>query len=172
MLLRDLLLPELGRELAATKRMLERVPAGNNEFRPHAKSYTLAELAGHVAEMPTLVELPLTEFPGIGTDVDLTASGYQPFVMDSPGQALAVFNQKAASLLSVVSVTENARFQEECRLLWDGSVVFAGTRYEAYRSLGLNHMLHHRAQLGVYLRLLEVPLPATPYGPSADEQPS
>jgi hypothetical protein len=151
--------------------VLERVPSGKNEFRPHQKSYTLAELAGHVAEMPALVELALAESPGVPTDVDLSGSGYQPFVMESPEGALAVFDKKAALLLRTVEATEDSRFEEQCRLLWDGHVVFAGTRYEAYRGLGMNHMLHHRAQLGVYLRLLEVPLPATPYGPSADEQP-
>jgi hypothetical protein len=103
-------------------------------------------------------------------DVDLGTNGYVPLVMESKQQVLAAYNEMADKLITFIENTSDDTFEQNCDLLWEGHIIYSGTRYNAYRSLGLNHLLHHRAQLGVYLRLLDVPVPATPYGPSADEQ--
>ena len=109
------------------------------------------------------VQLALTS-----PDVDLGANGFVPLVMESRQQVLSAFDEHAGKLVAFVRNVPNDRFEERCELLWDGHVVFKGTRYDAYRSLGMNHLIHHRAQLGVYLRLLDELVPASPYGPSAD----
>ena len=159
-----LLLPELELELANTRTALARVPDGQNGFRPHRKSYSLSELAGHLAEMPMFVQLALTD-----PDIDLAKSGYVPLLMESKKQVLYAYDASANKLLEFVKSLPDKVFEQDCELLWDGHVVFAGTRYNAYRTLGLNHLVRHRAQLGAYLRLLELPIARTAYRPSADE---
>ena len=149
-----LLLSEITTELENTRKTLDRVPEGRNDFRPHEKSYRLSELAGHVAEMPMFMHLALTS-----PDFDLGASGFVPLVMESKHQLMAAYDERAERLLAWFTNTSDETFEEHWKVLWGENFVFSGARYDAYRSLGMNHLLHHRAQLGVYLRLLEVPVP-------------
>ena len=159
-----LLLPELEAELDKTRKTLERLPDGHLDFKAHEKSFTLARLAGHTAEMPSFLQATLTS-----PDIDLATAGLIPLSMESRVQLLAEFNERADKLLTTFKQITDETFEQAWKLSYKGQAIFSGTRYEAYRSMGMNHMIHHRAQLGVSLRLLNSPVPAL-YGPSADEQ--
>ncbi len=161
----QLLLPELESELAITRRILAAVPNGHNDFKPHEKSMSLASLAGHTAELPGFTMVTLA-----GPNFDLGApNSYKPNVFETNSQNLALFNELAAQATATVKATTDATFKEPWSLSYSGHVLFTGPRHSAYRTMMMNHLVHHRAQLGVYLRLLGIPVPKT-YGPSADEQ--
>ncbi len=162
--LRDLLLPELESELATTRRILAMVPDDQPEFKCHEKSMSLSKLAGHVAEMPSFATLVLGS-----PDLDLGApGGPPPFRHVTAAQTLATFDDFADQLITTLKQTSDETFEQQWSLVYGDHKIYSGTRYNAYRTFGINHLVHHRAQLGVYLRLLGIPLPKT-YGPSADE---
>ena len=159
----ELLLPELEGELAKTRKVLANVPEGNDEFKSHPKSRTLASLAGHTADLVGFLEIALTQ-----TEFDFGTEHRMPLVMVSREQVLAAFDEKATRTMVALRAASNEALLGEFRFLFNGRQVFAGTRYTAYRVNCLDHIIHHRAQMGVYLRLLGERVPAT-YGPSADE---
>lgn len=160
------LLPEFDQELASTRKTLERVPEGLPDFRPHPKSMSLGRLAGHLAEMPgwALVTLGQDELdmnpPG--------GSGFSPTVMSSRAELLAKFDQDAANARRVLAGTTDGVMLQNWTLKNGGHVVWTAPRVTVLRSFVMNHMIHHRAQLGVYLRMNDVAVPSI-YGPSADE---
>lgn len=161
----QMLLPELEAELAITRRVLAAVPDGHNDFTPHDKSMKLSRLAAHTADMPTFMRLILTAPP-----LDLAdPNAPKPHVFETSAQNLAAFDTLAAALVATMKTIPDAAFTEGWTLVYGNHPIYSGDRYSAYRSMGLNHLVHHRAQLGVYLRLVGVPVPKT-YGPSADEQ--
>jgi uncharacterized damage-inducible protein DinB len=163
--LRTLLLPELEHEFAKTRKMLERVPDGQNAFKPHHKSMPLSHLAGHVAELPEFITTVLTS-----PNVDMSTMSFTPYRMETMQQALAQFDQLADTTITTVKNMSDEAFQQNWILSWKGHELFNGNRYTAYREMGVNHLIHHRAQLSVYLRELGVAIPGC-YGPSADEMP-
>ncbi|MDH5758914.1 MAG: DinB family protein [Gemmatimonadota bacterium] len=158
-----LFLPEFDHEMAGTRRTLERVPEARFDFKPHEKSFTLRELAAHVANIPTWVAVTLaTEV----LDMD------EPFDQPDPrsvADMLALFDEAVASARGALEKAS----AEDLSVMWSlkagGHTAFSLPRAAVLRSFVLNHIIHHRAQLTVYLRLLDVPVPAL-YGPSADEQ--
>jgi uncharacterized damage-inducible protein DinB len=159
-------LPELNQQLASTRKVLTAVPDGHNDFVPHEKSMLLSRLAGHTAELVGFAYFILTR-PEINA-----GSPEDPrkiLRMTTRDELLADFEPLAARLLEALSATSDEAFDETFTFARQGAVVRSGPRYEAYRSMFLDHMIHHRAQLGVYLRLLNLPVPAT-FGPSADEK--
>jgi uncharacterized damage-inducible protein DinB len=162
------LLPELQQELAKTRRVLEAVPDGHADFKPHERSMLLGRLAGHTAEFAGFAQLILT-LPGI--DMQTPADARRILRLEPPTETtaklLAVFDELAATALAALTNTSDAAFNETWTLSRKGQPVFTGTRYMAYRNNVLNHMIHHRGQLTVYLRLLDQPVPGT-FGPSAD----
>jgi len=158
------LLPELEQELAKTRRVLEAVPDGHNDFKPHEKSMLLNRLAGHTAEFAGFAALILT-LPGI--DMQTSADPRKILRMETKAKLLADFDELAAGAIAALKNTTDAAFDETFTLSRKGQPVFTGTRYTAYRNNVLNHMVHHRGQLTVYLRLLNQPVPGT-FGPSAD----
>jgi hypothetical protein len=170
------LLPELEQELAKTRRVLEAVPDGHSSFKPHEKSMLLSRLAGHTAEFAGFAALILT-LPGIDMQTPedprkilrLEAPTDPPIgsQIGSKTELLAVFDELAAGSIAALKSTTDAAFDETWTLSRKGQPVFTGTRYTAYRNNVLNHMIHHRGQLTVYLRLLNQPVPGT-FGPSAD----
>lgn len=164
MSLSELLLPELETELAKTRRILEAVPDENNEYKPHEKSMSLSRLAGHIAEIPGFISVILTA-PGM----DLAASDTprKPVVMESKQHLLGIFDTVKEKATSALRQTTDDAFHQDWILRRGEAQIYCGKRYGAYRSFGLNHIIHHRAQLGTYIRLLNHPLPGT-YGPSAD----
>jgi len=160
----QLLLPELEAELAITRRILTAVPDGHNDFKPHDKSMKFGRLAGHTAEMPLFTTFTLTQ-----PSMDLAVPGtIKPHVLETSAQNLAAFDAMAADAIATLKTISDETFREPWSIVYGDYKIFSGDRYGAYREMGLNHLIHHRAQLGVYLRLLGVPVPKT-YGPSADE---
>jgi uncharacterized damage-inducible protein DinB len=162
-MINDLLLTEFDDEAKKTRAMLERVPI-IAEFRPHAKSMPLGKLAPHVAELPSFGVTVLTT-----PELDLSNLGQRtrpPF--ESAEQLVKAFNEGASKLSAALKNIPDAAWNESWKLSFGGKPIFSGSRFLAYRQMFLNHLVHHRAQLGVYLRLNDKPLPAT-YGPSADD---
>lgn len=158
----DNLLIDLDRELASTRRMLERYPAGNGEWRPHEKSRTLSALATHVANIPHHGANILTT-----AEMDVASRTPQP-LKDSAAELLEVFDAGVARLKASVAGTDAAKLREKWTMRAGPRVLASEPRALLMRLMVINHLVHHRAQLGVYLRLLNVPIPGV-YGPSADE---
>lgn len=160
------LLPEFDQEMANTRKMLERVPDGKPDWKPHPKSMTLARLASHVAEIPGWAVETMKR-----TELDLAPPGappFQPVVLTKTGELLASFDRKVAEGRELISNAADADFMANWSLLMTGKTLFAMPRIAVLRGMVMNHMIHHRAQLGVYLRLNDIPHPSL-YGPSADE---
>lgn len=158
----DLLLVEFDEEVKKTRAMLERVPM-NADYKPHAKSMPLGKLAPHVAELAGFGVTVLTT-PEL--DFGKTSSARVPF--ESSAQLVKVFEEGASKVRAALKNTSENAWNEPWKLSFQGKPIFNGSRFLAYRQMFLNHLVHHRAQLGVYLRLNDKPLPAT-YGPSADD---
>jgi uncharacterized damage-inducible protein DinB len=162
MSIRAALLPEFDLEMANTRRVLERVPAAQLDWRPHEKSYTLRDLATHLSHLPHWATATL-ELDAL----DLAATPPNAAV-DSVEQALAIFDQKIVEARAAIEAADDARMMSRWSLLMGGQEIFSMPKAAVLRSFVLNHMIHHRGQMTVYLRLCEVPLPPL-YGPSADE---
>jgi uncharacterized damage-inducible protein DinB len=159
----DLLVSEFDEETKKTRATLERVP-DKPDFVPHSKSMPLGRLAPHVAELGGFGLSVLTT-PGL----DFAQGTYTPLAFESTAQLVRVFDEGAAKVRSaLVGMTDEA-WTQPWKLSFQGNPIFEGSRFLAYRQMFLNHIVHHRAQLGVYLRLNDEPVPAT-YGPSADDR--
>ena len=163
MAISDLLVMEFDEEVRKTRAMLGRVPDGKAEFAPHPKSMALGRLAPHVAELSGFGVSVLTT-PGL----DFAGGEYKPLPLESAAQLVRVFDEGAAKVREALAKVSDAAWIEPWKLSMSGKALFEGPRFVAYRQMFLNHIIHHRAQLGVYLRMNGAPLPAT-YGPSADE---
>lgn len=157
-------LQEFELESATTRRLLERVPADQLNWKPHPKSRSVGQLALHVAVGPGLIgEWALRdsmEMPNLG----------DPPEPASTSQILAAHDDSVQKVKAVVSSLGDAGLGALWQLQKDGATIMALPKGILIRSLALNHLYHHRGQLSVYLRLLDVPVPAI-YGPSADENP-
>src|SRR4051794_15574692 len=160
----DLLLSEFDEEIKKTRTMLERVPADKGEFLPHPKSMTLAKLAPHVAELAGFGLSVLT-----APALDFGDRPYVPLPFESGAQLVRVLDEGAAKVRGALQGVTDAAWSEPWKLSFQGKTLFEGSRFLAYRQMFLNHIVHHRAQLGVYLRLNDEPVPST-YGPSADDR--
>lgn len=160
------LLPEFDLEMANTRKTLERVPEGQLAFRPHAKSFTLGRLAGHVAEMPTWVLMTLGQ-----DELDVRPTGPAPtaHVLESKAATLAFFDDTLRQARALLASAADDTMMRPWTLKNQGQTVLVMPKVAVFRSFVMNHMIHHRAQLGVYLRMNDVPVPGL-YGPSADEQ--
>jgi uncharacterized damage-inducible protein DinB len=160
----QLFLSELDREAARTRRAVERVPLGHDDWKPHPKSMTLARLAGLVASMPSWVTLILTQ-----DELDLTPAGGSQYQQPAIDQLATALDQHVAKAREALSATnDDFLLTTNWRLKANGRVVADAPRHVVLRDT-LNHLAHHRGQLTVYLRLLNQPVPAI-YGPSADDQ--
>jgi uncharacterized damage-inducible protein DinB len=155
---------ELEHELPRTRATLERVPAEKAQWAPHAKSTPMGKLAAHVAQLGgfglTVATMPMLDF--------MTA-GMKPLQFESAAQVVKTLEAGSAEVLAALAKIDDAAWSEPWKLCMGERVIFQGTRFAAWRAMYVNHMVHHRAQLGVYLRILGVPVPSV-YGPSADEQ--
>lgn len=163
MSVKELLLPEFDEEAKKTRITLERVPFDNKDFAPHPKSMPLHKLAPHVAQLAGfgLTILTTPEF-------DFAKSSMKPLPFESPAQLVSAFDEGAAKVRTALQSTPDEAWTQPWKLSFQGKAIFEGPRFLAYRQMFLNHLVHHRAQLGVYLRLNDKPVPAT-YGPSADD---
>jgi uncharacterized damage-inducible protein DinB len=159
----ELLLTEFDEEMKNTRTTLERVPANKPDFAPHPKSMPLRRLAPHVAELPGFGFTILTT-----PDLDFSRDSYKPLPLESAAQLVRVFEEGATKTRNALVGLREDAWNDKWKLVMQGKVLFAGSRFLAYREMFLNHLVHHRAQLGVYLRLNDQLVPAI-YGPSADE---
>ena len=159
----EILLPEFDAEMKVTRITLERVPFDKAGFAPHPKSMPLERLAPHVAELAgfgaTVLTTPELDFSNASTRTR------PPFELNG---LLMAFDENAAKVRTALQNTSDDAWRQPWKLSFQGKTIFAGGRFLAYRVMFLNHLVHHRAQLGVYLRLNEKPVPSI-YGPSADE---
>jgi uncharacterized damage-inducible protein DinB len=162
------LLPEFDHEMANTRRALERVPEDKFAWKPHDKSMTLGRLASHVAELAGWVEPTLQS-----ESLDVAPPGappYQPKIAASRTELLQQFDKNVAQARAAIAAAPDPAWMVPWTLLSGGQPMFTLPRIAVLRAMVMNHMIHHRGQLSVYLRLNNVPVPAL-YGPSADEQP-
>ena len=160
----ELLLTEFDAEMKNTRVMLERVPFDKTGYTPHAKSMPLDKLAPHVAELPGFGLTILTT-----PELDFSAGPARPRPPFEKDALLKFFDEGAAKTRAALKATADAGWTENWKLSFQGKTIFAGQRFLAYRQMFMNHLVHHRAQLGTYLRQHDIPLPAT-YGPSADDR--
>ena len=161
----DALLPELDREMGLTRRALERVPDGQFDFKPHPTSVTLGRLAEHLTEMPRWATLTMTL-----REFEITASRPADYVVPATRAAvLAQFDKHLKEGRGHVAGKIDGEFTAPWTLKAGGKEVFTMPKIAVMRNFVLNHMIHHRGQLTVYLRMLQIPVPSI-YGPSGDEQ--
>jgi len=159
----ELLLPEFDEEMKKTRTTLERVPDDKPDFAPHPKSMPLGKLAPHVAQLAGF-GLTILTTPAL----DFSASSFKPLPMESAAQLVKAFDEGAAKVRSALASLPDEAWKQNWKLSFGGKTIFEGNRFLAYRQMFINHLVHHRAQLGVYLRLNGKPVPSI-YGPSADE---
>jgi uncharacterized damage-inducible protein DinB len=155
---------ELKQEAASTKKILERVPEGQFNWKPHEKSMTLGRLTTHVAELPGFLNSIL-----LMDDFDFAKGDYKASHATTPEELMKVFQQKIDEVVQTLQNTSDEKMQGSFTLRSGGHVIATLPRMVAIRSMAMNHILHHRGQLSVYLRLLGIPVPGL-YGPSADEK--
>jgi uncharacterized damage-inducible protein DinB len=152
---------ELRQEAVATRKMLERVPQDAFDWKPHEKSTALGRLAGHIAELPSMV-VPIL------TMDELDFVNFQPFQPASVSELVEKFDENIATATEQLQEQPDEHLFKTWRMLSNGKEFFKMPRAAFIRSVVLNHLIHHRGQLSVYLRLRDVPLPSV-YGPTADE---
>jgi uncharacterized damage-inducible protein DinB len=160
------ILPELEHESRLTRQMLERVPEDKFDWKPAEKSMTLRQLTSHMSMLPGWGLMTLTT-----DELDIDPPGGEPYVppqLNSLGEILDHFDAELAKLRDAIASTDDATFMKPWTFKAGGEEVFTLPKIGVIRSTILNHLIHHRGQLSVYLRLNDVPLPMT-YGPSADE---
>lgn len=164
MALIDTLLQELEEEAKTTRRVLERVPENQLDWRPHEKARTLRQLAMHVATVPGGV----AEF--VASPSPAQVPNFTDPSLQTASELVPTLDQTIAKARKVLGGMEDAELMATWRLMKGEHELFAGPRMKMLRSVMLNHWYHHRGQLTMYLRALDVPIPSI-YGPSADENP-
>ncbi|MBX9604500.1 MAG: DinB family protein [Bryobacteraceae bacterium] len=165
MAIRDSLLPEFEQEMAGVRKTLERMPEDKLDWAPHPKSMTVARLCGHLAE------LPMWAYTTLDTEeLDVMPEGQPPKAMmaESREQVLRMFDEFMAKARESLSKATDEQMMANWTLLGGGRKFFTLPRIAVLRGMVLNHAIHHRAQMGVYLRMNDIPVPSL-YGPSADE---
>jgi uncharacterized damage-inducible protein DinB len=164
MAFKEALLAEFDHEIGSTRRLLERVPDAQLRWKPHEKSYSLGDLSGHIANLSTWMNRILES-----TDFDLaTAADARPSSPASTHETLQRLDLNAKSARATLAAQTDASLLAAWTLKNAGREVFTMPRASVLRSFVFNHLIHHRGQLTVYLRLQNVPLPSL-YGPTADE---
>jgi hypothetical protein len=162
----ELLLPEYDHEIVVTRNVLARVPDGRGEWKPHAKSFPLGHLAQLVARLPGWVTMMMAR-----DELDIMpASGpsFPGYSLETTATLLAEFERNAASGRAALVAAHDDDFSVPWTLKKTGTVIQREPRYQMLRGMVLNHLVHHRAQLGLYLRMLDEKVPVM-YGPTADE---
>lgn len=156
------LIAELRQEAANTRKLLERVPLDDPDWRPHRKSMPIGRLAAHVAEIPGWTAMTL-----LTDELDLTKMNERRKVKTTE-ELLAIHDEHVAQAVSVLEHFDEARYNENWTMRTGSMVHFTLPKYAVLRTFAFSHLFHHRAQLGLYLRLLDIPIPGM-YGPTADE---
>jgi uncharacterized damage-inducible protein DinB len=156
------LLPEFDHEMATSRTVIERVPEDKYGFKPHEKSMTAGRLASHIAEMPNWATTGITQ-----DSLDL-AGGYKPFEAASRAELLAAFDKAAAGARAAIAGASDETLFSNWSLKNGDKTLMTMPKIAVVRTFVMNHIIHHRGQLSVYLREMNVPVPSI-YGPSADE---
>jgi uncharacterized damage-inducible protein DinB len=160
------LLPEFDQEMANTRKTLQRVPENKLGWKPHKKSGSMGWLAGHVANLPGWAVITIKQ-----DSLDLSPDGAPPKPQPEPKsqkELLATFDKNVAEARAALAGADDATLFKPWSLLKTGKVLMTMPKIACLRGFVMNHLIHHRAQLGVYLRLNDIAVPAI-YGPSADE---
>ncbi len=159
------IIAELQQEAATTRKLLERVPPDQFAWKPHEKSMTLGRLAAHIAELYSFANPISTQ-----DELDFATGNYEPFTPANLSELLEKFDKDVADAIEILKTQPDDRLRAAWRMRSGAQVFFEMPRITVLRSFMLNHIVHHRGQLSVYLRLRDVPLPPI-YGPTADESP-
>ena len=163
MTISELLLPEFDDEIKKTRTFLERVPMDGSDWKPHEKSMSLGRLASHVADLPSwassIVEQDFLDMP----------PGQKPYAATSREELLSHFDSKAATARKAIAGAGDEHLQKNWTFSFGGHVVLSLPRYRLLQTMMVDHLIHHRGQMSVYLRLKDIPVPGM-YGPSADEK--
>ncbi|GAB3543008.1 DinB family protein [Spirosoma fluminis] len=159
----QMLVKEMEQEAITTRKMLERVPNDKYDWRPHPKSMNIESLTTHIAELPTWVTLVLNT-----DELDFATAPYEPKRIGSTDELLDFFEQSLADGKASISQATDEQLEPMWTLRNGDEIYSKSSKYEMIRTTYCQ-VVHHRAQLGVYLRLLNIPIPGS-YGPSADEQ--
>lgn len=165
MAIKDGMLPEFDHEMGTTRRLLERVPEADLAWTPHAKSFPLGHLSSHIANIPNWVGITMD-----GTELDLADIGEdaRPRPPASVAELLARFDENVKTARAKINDQTDPALLAPWTLKNAGQVMFTMPKVSVLRTFVMNHLIHHRGQLSVYLRLRNVPLPSI-YGPTADE---
>ena len=163
----QMFLPEFDQESANTRKTLERVPDDKWDWKPHAKSGTLGWLAGHVATLPDWIAVTINSDHLDFAPID--GPRYEAPKTRNRKELLEVFDKLSAKARAAIAGASDEHLMKPWTLLMGGQTLFTMPRAAVLRGFGFNHIIHHRGQLTMYLRSLDIPLPAL-YGPSADEQ--
>ena len=163
MTISEMLLPEYDQEMANTRKLLAVLPEDHLDYKPHEKSMALGRLAGHVAEMPAWIGM----LPGC--DKMEVPPDWKPVVATSREQLLAIFDENAAKGHAGLAAMSDEEFGQMWSLIFKGRTAFTMPKINVARNIVMNHLIHHRAQLGVYFRMNDVAIPGM-YGPSADDK--
>ncbi len=161
------LLPEFDMEMAGTRKVLERVPADKFDWKIHDKSQSIGGVATHLANLPTWATMTLQS-----SSLDVMPKDGEPFTMpqfESPAAMLEAFDQNVQQARSLLDSVSDEEILQPWTLLKTGETIFTMPRLAVIRTWVINHIIHHRGHLCVYLRVNDIPVPAL-YGPSADEQ--
>ena len=156
------LLPEFDEEMKNTRKVLECVQDRLLDYQPHPKSMSLKRLATHIAELPAWTTETLDK------EVLSMASDYKPHIAGSRAELLEIFDKGVSEARARIAKATDQDWKTIWKFIWNGQEVLSMPRENVMRSVVMNHLIHHRAQLGVYLRLNDVAIPGM-YGPSADE---
>jgi uncharacterized damage-inducible protein DinB len=160
----EVLLIDFDSEISNTRRTLERIPETDPQWKPDAKSMPIGRLAVHAARLPQFCTRILTT-----PQLNMANEKFPDLVFESTAHLLTELERTAADAKSHLAAASDDELRKEWQLSFGDRILVKGPRMLLYRTMFLNHLVHHRAQLGVYLRLLKIPVPGL-YGPSADEQ--
>jgi uncharacterized damage-inducible protein DinB len=155
-------LKELENESRTTRKMLSRIPDDSYDWKPHSKSMSIRSLATHIAELPTWITMTLTT-----DELDFETAPYNPPVINSTADLMQLFEKSLVDGRTQL-IPANEKKLDEPWTLRNGQQIYSTEPKADVIRMALNQIVHHRAQLGVFLRLLDVPIPGS-YGPSADE---
>ncbi len=159
----SLFIRELEEEAIATRKMLSRIPTDKLDWAPHEKSMKMGALATHIAELPTWVSMAFNM-----DEIDFAVNSWEPKKVGGADEILAIFEKSLLEAKTQLIEENTARLGERWMLRHGEMVLWDADRWGVVR-MAISQIIHHRAQLGVYLRLLDIPIPGS-YGPSADEQ--
>jgi uncharacterized damage-inducible protein DinB len=166
MAMKDALLPEFDHEMANTRKCLERIPDDRLDWRPHAKSSTFLALGTHLAKVPLFG----AQIAGTVTvDMPGAAGPEWATTCHSRADILAMFDRNVAAARSAIAGLDDGAMMTTWSFLWNGQPVMQVPRVAALRTFLFSHLIHHRGQFTMYLRLNDIPMPGM-YGPSADEK--